>query len=124
MNFHEGLDSICKVLEFEVCFLGFPLRNGVVTGTSPRMTTKNSFYRKPSSFEQAMFSKCFQGILRTCGLVPTGSWGQRRYQNLIHPHQKNKRGNQYFFHSLKGSPLKFKRGDSGKAESGSFDVIC
>ena len=41
------------------------LRNGVITASSPRMASQQSFYGKEQAFERAVFPECLQGVLRT-----------------------------------------------------------
>lgn len=65
--------------------------NRIVTASSPRVTTQNSFYAQITAVKQAVRFKCANHVMRTRWIETTRLRRQRRNDDLVEPHQKNKR---------------------------------
>ena len=69
---------------YSLFFIHYSLsRNGVITGTSPGMTTEDAFDSKPTSLEDSVFENRFDHVLAASRRVPAGRRCQRRYENPV-----------------------------------------
>ena len=59
------------------------LRNGVVAMAAPGVAADYSFGGKPEAFEEAIFIKCFKGVLGTGGCISATGRKHGRYYPLI-----------------------------------------
>ena len=69
-------------------------RNRIVSVSSPRMTTQDTFQGEPTPFPGPMFANRLQGIFRTGGDKTARGGGQRRDTGPIEPdrHRKQEHG--------------------------------
>lgn len=67
------------------------LWHGVITATSPGMTTAYSFDCQPHSFKHPMFFQCFSSIMRTGGGITALGAQPGRNNPLINFYQQDKR---------------------------------
>ena len=63
----------------------------IVSAASPRVTSGDAADGQVEAFDRAMFSQCFEGILRTCRGEPAAWLLERRYAYLIETDQEDKR---------------------------------
>ena len=63
----------------------------IVSAASPRVTSGDAADGQVEAFDRAMFSQCFEGILRTCRGEPAAWLLERRYAYLIKTHEQDER---------------------------------